>query len=379
MTRGRGPASACVLVALCLVPAQSQNIGGQSGRERVETLERAARLIGSNQAGEAASLLMPLIRKVPGDAVALNLMGLALLAENRRGEAEETFRAALATGHRILGPHLNLARLYATEKPLDALGQLDEALRIDPANEPAQTLVREIAKHGAASMQKQGDLSRAQELLSHARSMLPRDPEILFDSGMLALETNSPADAKRWFQQGLQIRPDHYDTVYGLARADLALNDAQAAEQAMRRYLRGRPSDATAHFGLGYILMAEQKLDEAQRSFEQSLALEPNQTESIYQLGEIALAKEQDAEARRRFEQVLDRDPHHAGALTECGIMAYREAKYESARGLLEQAVASAPSYQKAHYYYALTLSKLGRKSEADREFALARQLQKQR
>ena len=76
--------------------------------------------------------------------------------------------------------------------------------------------------------------------------------------------------------------------------------------------------------------------------------------------------------------KVLARDPHHGGALTDMGILAYRAARYDEAKVDLATAIESAPEYQKAHYYYALTLSRLGRKPEAEREFALAKTLQKE-
>jgi L-arabinose isomerase len=42
--------------------------------------------------------------------------------------------------------------------------------------------------------------------------------------------------------------------LYGLARAELAVQDMPAAERHMREYLAKRDDDATAHFGLGRVL-----------------------------------------------------------------------------------------------------------------------------
>ncbi len=83
------------------------------------------------------------------------------------------------------------------------------------------------------------------------------------------------------------------------------------------------------------------------------------------------------AAASEDFKKVLARDPHHAGALTELGAMEYRAADYDKAKDDLERAIASAPSFQKAHYFYALTLRKLGEKEESEKEFAISRSLQK--
>ena len=98
----------------------------------------------------------------------------------------------------------------------------------------------------------------------------------------------------------------------------------------------------------------------------------------VFQLGEIALEQGEAEKAQGDFNSVLARDPHHGGALTEVGVLAYRAAKYDEAKADLERAIESAPGYQKAHYYYALTLSRLGQKEQAEREFAVAKSLQKE-
>jgi hypothetical protein len=123
--------------------------------------------------------------------------------------------------------------------------------------------------------------------------------------------------------------------------------------------------------------MSEQKVEEARAAFEKSLALEPRQTESVFQLGEIASQEGKGELAAEQYAKVLDVDPRHGGALTGLGTLVYRAGKLDEALGYLERAVAAAPSYYKAHYYYALTLKKLGRKEDSDREFQIATGLQK--
>ena len=123
--------------------------------------------------------------------------------------------------------------------------------------------------------------------------------------------------------------------------------------------------------------MAEQKPAEARTAFEKSLALQPEQTESRFQLGEIDLQEEKREQAGQRYAEVLARDPRHAGALTGVGVLAYRAGNYTQAESALQRAVAAAPSYQKAHYFYALTLRKLGKQPEAEREFRTSSDLQK--
>lgn len=345
--------------------------------ERVEQLQTAATLIQQNRLDNAQLVLEALLAKSPEDAVALNLLGLLRLRQKRASEAEQLFQRAIDTGHAIPGPHINLAIVYAVDQPLKALDELNEALKISPGNQQAEEMVRSVTKRASLTAADSGQKDQAVAISVKARSIAPKDPEVLYDFGMVCLQAALYSDAQNALEQALRIRPSYGDAQYALARAYLNENLAAQAEEEMRRYLKGNSGDASAYYGLGYILVAEQKLDAAKAAFNKSLELEPQQTESIYQLGDIALEQEQTDDARSKFSEVLARNAHHAGALTGLGIIAFRSGSNEEAKRYLADAVSSSPLYQKAHYYYALALRKSGDKEWADQEFKVATELQK--
>ena len=363
-------------IALLLAPA-CLTAGPVSAEQRTDTLKHAATLIAGGELAAAESPLQALLKQDPSDAVVLNLLGLIRLQQHQDAEAEALFLRAIQTRRGIAGPHINLARLYGQQRPLEAIEHLQTALELAPGNASAEALLRSIAKSAALVASQSGDPRKAAEVLAKAQAALPNDRELSYERGMVALQGGDFKVARTSFEEALKAAPDYAEALYGLARADLELNLASQAEEQMRRYLEARPRDASARYGLGYILMAEQKPEAAQEQFERSLSLEPDQTESLFQLGEIALEQDRRPAAQEDYAKVLTRNPHHAGALTGLAILAYRASNFEQARTYCEQAIAATPGYQKAHYYYALTLSRLGRKPEADREFAAARRLQK--
>lgn len=57
------------------------------------------------------------------------------------------------------------------------------------------------------------------------------------------------------------------------------------------------------------------------------------------------------------------------------GIVAYRDKQYPVAGEYLSKAVVYAPDYAAAHQFYAMTLERLGRQQESEREMAEARKL----
>ncbi|MBV9302709.1 MAG: tetratricopeptide repeat protein [Acidobacteriaceae bacterium] len=350
-----------------------------SGRtdDRIEALERAADLIAHHELASADALLQKLLNQAPDDAFALNLLGFVRLEQQKRDLAEALFRKSIRADPRIPGPHINLAILYGANRPFDAIEELRDALRLSAGNAQAESLLRQIAKESALQAMRSGDKEKALAILMRAREANARDQELLYELGFVELEFGAYQDAQQSLEEALRSKPDYCDAMYALARTYLSENRAGQAEELMRKYLAAKPNDATAHYGLGYILMAEQKLEEAKAAFQKSLVLQPEQTESLFQLGEIAMEQGGEGSAREDFTKVLARDPKHGGALTDLGILAYRAGRYNEARTYLERAITSTPSYQKAHYYYALTLAKTGDKTKADREFEISRSLQK--
>lgn len=345
--------------------------------DRITTLERAARLIDAGDLAQAEAALQPLLEPAREDPIALNLLGVIRIEQSRPDDGRKLFLKASEKGPHLAGPHVNLARLDGPEHASDAISQLKRALQLAPDDQPAQALLRTIAEKAALAAARSGDNKGAVAIMLQARAVLPRDPELLYQFGLVAMQAGMFPDAEAGLQEALRIRPAYPEAMYGLARAYLADAKGQLAEEQLRRYLALRPDDATAQYGLGYVLVSEEKLDEARSAFERSLALAPDQTESVFQLGIIAIQQGNREAARDYFAKVLARDPRHAGALTETGVFAFREHRYEDAAAALQRAVESAPSYQKAHYYLALALAKLGRKEEAAREFQAANRLKK--
>ena len=359
-------------LALLLVAAP---LFGQTAEGRVAALQEAANQIGARNLSAAEEALKPLVAL--DDPIALNLLGVVRAQQGQTADAETLFRRAIVQGPALAGPHVNLARLYGKSRAEDAIAELARALELAPGLEQAAVMLREIASAASADLVRSGSRDAAIGLMLRAHKVLPRDPDLLVETALAAMEAGLYQDAQGFLTEALAARAAFPRALYALARAYLGAGKGQLAEAEMRKYLVLRPDDATAQYGLGYILMSEQKVDEARAAFEKSLTLEPRQTESHFQLGEMASQQGKGEQAAERYAKVLDVDPTHGGALAGMGNLAYRAGKLDEALGYLERAVAAAPSYYKAHYYYALTLKKLGKKEDSDREFQIATGLQK--
>ena len=266
-------------------------------------------------------------------------------------------------------------QLFSEGRYAQARDAFEMALGSDPTNAEARKGEVETSIKLALAARSGHDMDGALADLVRAQKLVPQDPSLLLDLGILEDEMELYRDADKALGAALNLQPGDLKTIYAVGRVKLDLQQLPLAEKYMREYLKARPEDASAHYGLGRILQMGQRSAEAGQEFERSIQLRPQQTESYYQLGVIELDSGRFGQALSYFNQVLAGNPTHGGALTGAGQAEYRQKQYDRATGYLKRAVAAAPDYQPAHYYYGLTLARLGQKEESGRELAIAAKL----
>src|SRR5262249_50994739 len=122
-----------LLVALFVSILLAQlNAWAQSHFDQVE---RAAALIRDNQIEEAERQLNQILKTRPNEAAALNLLGTIRAQQGNLKDSEALFARAVRIEPRMVGAHMNLARLYLLNgTPEKAVVKLKETLRLEPGN-----------------------------------------------------------------------------------------------------------------------------------------------------------------------------------------------------------------------------------------------------
>ncbi|HTV82303.1 MAG TPA: tetratricopeptide repeat protein [Acidobacteriaceae bacterium] len=262
--------------------------------------------------------------------------------------------------------------LLEAGKYQEARGVFEAALRADPADKQAQEGEVESSEHLALQQRAGGHVVQALQALLQGEKYVPNSARLLYDQGILEDEMHLYPQALKALDSAQQLHMRNPMLLYAMARVDLDEGQLDPAATKMTAYLQLRPDDASAHYGLGRIYQLGLQFAKALAEFEESIRLDPNQTESWFQLGDVELKQDHFDAALADFRKTLARNPKHGGALTESGEVFYQEKKYQQALPLLEQAVAAAPDYQPAHYYLGLTLARLGRSADANKELATA-------
>ncbi|HEX3987214.1 MAG TPA: tetratricopeptide repeat protein [Acidobacteriaceae bacterium] len=260
-------------------------------------------------------------------------------------------------------------------KPEEARVIFEAILQADPSNAAAQARDVEASERLALEKRANGQDVDALSDLLRAQQRVPANARLEYDLGILEDEMHLYPEAEKALQAAQDLHMENPRLLYAVARVEMDAGQLAAAAEKMQAYLKLQPNDASAHYGLGRIFEIGLQFDKARAEFDESVRLQPEQTEAYYQLGDIDLKQNQYEAALGEFEKTLARNPKHGGALADAGEACFKEKRYDKALDYLQRAIAVAPDYQPGHYYLGLTLARLGRKEDSEKELATAAKL----
>ncbi|MCG3161645.1 MAG: Beta-barrel assembly-enhancing protease [Acidobacteria bacterium] len=415
-----------VLNALLASPAWAQSAA--------DNLERAAALIQNNRIEEAERELNQALKVKPNDAAAFNLLGAIRAQQGKLDEAETLFARAVRADNRLVGAHLNLARLYLLKgAPEKTVAELKEALRLEPDNAEAgyrlawmllslgrfdecigfveqagQKSAPTLAVLGDAYSKKgavdkaeasylaaldadtanadallglagvariRADRKTAAQYLNRARGGVNNSPELLYKFALLALDLQLNGEAMPALKRASELRPDEPSYHFLSGVAWLRKPDLQEAELSFREFIRLRPDHAQGQMYLGYSLLKQKKYDEAREWLERSAAKDAAAPDTFYYLGLIAQEQNENERAVELFEKAIRLAPSLAHAHIALGATYLKLKNYPRAQASLETGVKLNPDDSKAHYNLALLYTRLKDPQRAQEEMRIVERL----
>lgn len=189
--------------------------------------------------GDEVAIWEDSIRARPGNARALQNLGVVLVERGDRERATELFRAALD----------------ALPGSVDALEGLGGALL-------------DQGRHGEAV-----------PLLRRAVAANPVAHYALENLGLIALDEGRTEEALEMLERAAELEPEDAVTRLNLAKARLVAGDATAALAELREAVRLEPDHALAHARLAELLAASGQTDEAARHARLATDLDPDDPE----------------------------------------------------------------------------------------------------
>lgn len=273
-----------------------------------------------------------------------------------------------------------------------ARGEVEAALRNDPANWQAHTLM------GAISILLD-DPETAVKHFSAALS-LSKDPEIPLMLGESLRRSNRCADAVVTLRKYIETRPADPRGYFQLGLAQEGLQAYGEAEQSYRATLDLAPGDVDAANNLGHVLRLLGNADESEAVFRRAISLSPKamllrdnlaallanrpgrledaiqcyqenfelepSTRRSFNIAALMGRAGRPADALAYYEKTLELDPNHAGAYNDIGFLYFSNNMFGEAEFCFRKAAEIDGSRPEFLANLGATMGAVGRVEEAE-------------
>ena len=221
----------------------------------------------------------------------------------------------------------------------------------------------------------QNQFAAAEEFLRMLNRDFPDDPEVLYTS------VHTYSDLATRASQRLATSAPNSAQAHKLNAESLEMQGKwDEAEKEYQAVAQSNPRLPGIHFLLGRLLLSKPDAgptvgDDAKKEFQQELKIDPSNAGAEYVLGEMARQDSQWDEAIQHFSRAAQLDAGFGDAFLGLGSSLLSAKRFADAIPPLQTAVKLEPLNPGAHYNLATALTRAGRKEEADKEFAIHRQM----
>jgi Flp pilus assembly protein TadD len=235
------------------------------------------------QYNEAVQFLREAIRQAPGHAHLHNSLGIALHKLQKPEEAVMEFRRALKIRPDFAKAHNNLGvTLMKLDRVNEAIASCREAIRL-------QCDFKEAYNNLGLALKKIGKLEEALASYEKAVALDPQYAAALSNLGMALICQSRLKEAAEKLQKAVSIVPDSAELLNNLG---VIFNRQGLFEQAVTMSEKAivlNPDYVEAHNNLGTALMELGRFSEAEAAFEKAIVINPECAEAHHNLSLILL------------------------------------------------------------------------------------------
>jgi Flp pilus assembly protein TadD len=222
------------------------------------TLEKAILAFRMQRLDEAERLASDVLKSDRGNVVAADVLGRALLMQNRPDEAVDPLQKVARRSHDPAVETLLAAALDAAGRSEEAIDQLRQTAARRPPFPPAFLEL-------GGQLGKSGRFDEGIAVLESGLAFAPDDLDLRMGLGYLHLKRNDRAKARSLFSQVSAAAPERHEALVALAKVMVLDGEYAAAADLYRRALGLQPADTATRISLGKCLleMGEREAGEA--------------------------------------------------------------------------------------------------------------------
>ncbi len=216
------------------------------------------------------------------------------------------------------------------------------------------------------------------EYTKSAKFATPGSDDLLVVASDYILLKDYP-DAQHWLSYIIEHNPESQLAWYLLGRTQYSLDRADEALHSFDRSLQLHPRDVRSEYNRGLVLERLERNDDAVLAYQ--LAISWDRSANVHDpqpyldLGSLFLKLDRPADARDSLRSAIAFDAGNPMAQQQFGIAAERLGDFDAAITAYRRASELAPAAQHPHYFLGRLLRRLGRKAEADEQFAIVSRL----
>lgn len=242
-------------------------------------------------------------------------------------------------------------KAYQRGDMAEAATLLERAVALYPKNQVAHYHLGLILLHDRR------DLDGAERALGEAARLNPRDLDVTFQQGRLAMEKGSLDEALSRFQKVVEADPAYAGAYYWSGVVMARKGRHEEADTFYRKAVEADPYYTRAFNAMGLAYLDAGAESEAMAVFKEAIRLNPDDAEAHHGLGLVYLSLGNDQAASEEFVTALENDPEDvtiafnlANALIRQGR--YREASFYLKKFIVEGSAKRSPLVEPAQVVY---------------------------
>jgi arylsulfatase A-like enzyme/Flp pilus assembly protein TadD len=206
-------------------PQGMEGMDPKDGVRAFDELDQARQLAIGGDYESAKKVLHALLKRVPRNASARNLLAMCELRTGNTEGVEELYLQSLAYEPRQPEVLVQLGRLELQEGKLDAArARFQEALNVEPADIPAMMLLAHIEL-------RENRPEAAKSWYDKAIAADPNDSAPYLQYGDFYFRQNELQEARRWYDKALERQPDSFVAALQAGTSALRTGDLQSAQR----------------------------------------------------------------------------------------------------------------------------------------------------
>ena len=273
----------------------------QSQAQLRAAYSEAVALLKTGRAATAEKQLRAIQAAGPGEVSSLHLLGVALLYQDKVGEAIESLERAVALRPNFWQARTDLARAYrAAERRDEARAELKRVVAASPLLEGAWLAYGDVL----VELEKYPDAKYAYERAQLADPQLRR-----IEQAREALAADDPKAAETIFRDILRADPAHVAALCGLAAVSLTASRAQDAVRLLKHAQKQSAYLPLTRRGLSQALLAQGALLEAESTVRGLLKMEGENPNNWVLLATVYTRLMRQEDALAAFEEAARLNP----------------------------------------------------------------------